>query len=100
MYVKELTSIWALATNDVVEKTRFELEVPTLPSHKLVLPSDFKTRNQVAVPVALALVSDEMAFAVAIPPDAAPNAVDPKRNSARRVCVETAVSASAAWVPS
>ena len=87
-------------TMDTLSRIRLAAEVPTEPSHSAVVPSLLKTRNQVAVPVALADESAVMALAVATPATDAPNAVAPKRISARSTWAPTAVSASAAWVPS
>ena len=98
--VNAVMSTSAPLTIETVVMTMFAVEVPTDPSKTAVVPSDFRHRNQVAVPVALALVSAVMLFADATPDEAVANAVDPNRSSARSTWVLTAVSAVAGCVPS
>lgn len=74
--------------------------VETVPSHRTVVPFDCSTRNQVAVPLAFALASCVMLFAVATPLLAAPKAGVPKVSSASRTCDPMAVFGVAACVPS
>ena len=72
--------------------------VDTSPSHKAVVPSDLKMRNQPAVPVASDAESLVMAAAVITPPEAAPKAVAFICNSATNVPL-AAVSGVAGFVP-
>ena len=72
--------------------------VDTSPSHKAVVPSDLKMRNQPAVPVASAAESLVMAAAVITPPEAAPKAVAFICNSATNVPL-AAVYGVAGFVP-
>src|SRR6185436_389574 len=69
---------------EIATEFRFKLapDVPTLPSNSDDVPSDFNTRNHVAVPLAFAELSAVIALAVATPFTAAPNAVAFSRNSA------------------
>ena len=80
--------------------------VPTVPSTRAVVPSDFQSRNHCAVPVALA-VTLEMALARAEATrfGAVPEQVDAAKavafivNSARSVEAPMVAFESAGWVP-
>src|SRR5262252_2601598 len=83
---------------------RSDEDVPTVPSMMFVVPSLFWSRNQAAVPVAAALVSDVMALAVSVwtvlaVPDGPVKAVAFIVSVANRVCAPTAVSPSVGCDP-
>jgi hypothetical protein len=96
--LETLTVWWMLML--VEFRTRFAVAVSTEPSNTTVVPSDFRQRNHVAVPVAFASVSLVIALNVIRPPEAAGAAVALNRSSASSTCEPMAVSAVAGWVPS
>lgn len=86
---------------DVIEvelRLRSAPLVPTVP-WTIAVPSDFTRRKNVAVPVAFALESVVMEFAVSTPPDAEPANEELRASSARSVLPERAVLTSAGGVP-
>ena len=89
----------AATTIEAVFSTQFTVAVPAL-------PSSFRTfalvryEHHVAVPVASALESAVMAFAVADAEAAAPKDVADSARSARSTCAPSAVSASVGWLES
>src|ERR1039458_6400883 len=106
--VRDVTDTVAPATIAVVFRFRSHPVVPTEPSITPVTPSDLYARNHAAVPVAAALVSETIGFAVAVttrepatpvatgvPNAVAANVIPPDRS----VCPVRAVFASAGWAP-
>ncbi|HEX9137151.1 MAG TPA: hypothetical protein VF905_09440, partial [Nitrospirota bacterium] len=81
--VNDVTLI--VAPDEKATELKFRLQplVPTDPSMIAVVPLDWNSLNQEAVPVAFAELSSVMALAVADPPEAAANAVAFMVNSAR-----------------
>ena len=71
---------WSKLSAKAVTEGYSSSEIGSEPAVKsaAAVPSLSNTRNHVTVPVAAALVSDVMALAVAVPPDAAPKAVADK----------------------
>jgi hypothetical protein len=81
-----------------IVKSKLPPVAPTLPSKMAVESSLLKQRAKVAVPFATA-VPAVMVFAVATPPDDAPNAVELNVNVTRSVFPLSAVSGFVGCVP-
>lgn len=95
--VHDVMSMVPPATMDTESRFMSAPDVDTEPSMIAVLFESY-TRNQPAVPVASADESPVIAFAVATPADAAPNAGSEQVSVPSRV-PDAAVATVAGWVP-